>query len=73
MTPTQKQATFIVAVLHDFADAHNVTLTQACNYLLRFGGIRFLIDFYEVEHTLAFAEVLDDIQAICYKNGGKMP
>lgn len=39
-------------------------------YLSRNKGIEFLKDFYDVEHTLSFEDVLNDLTAICRKNGG---
>ena len=31
---------------------------------------QFLKEFYDVEHTLSFEEVLDDLTVICRRNGG---
>lgn len=39
-------------------------------YLNHYKGIGFLKEFYDVEHTLSFEDVLDDLAAICRENGG---
>ena len=47
-----------------------MNVRDAYVYLSRNKGIEFLKEFYDVEHTLSFEEVLDDLTAICQKNGG---
>ena len=39
-------------------------------YLSRYKGIEFLMEFYDVEHTLSFEDVRDALFAICRKKGG---
>lgn len=36
-------------------------MREAYIYLTRFEGIEFLKEFYDVEHTLSFEDVLDDL------------
>ena len=45
-------------------------MRDAYVYLSRNKGIEFLKEFYDVEHTLSFDDVLDDLTVICRKNGG---
>ena len=33
-------------------------------------GIEFLKEFYDIERTLSFDDVMDDLATICRKNGG---
>ena len=61
---------FMVVCINDFAEKHNLSYIDAFNYLYDFGGLKFIEEFYNVEHTLSFEDVLDDIEAICAKNGG---
>lgn len=63
---------FIIASIHEFAKFNNLTYKQACNYLITFGGIDFLVNHYAIEHTLSFNEVLEDVRAICQQAGGKV-
>lgn len=61
---------FIVMSLGSFARKHNLTKREACNYLSRYKGLAFSIDNYEAEHQLSISECVDDMGAICRKNGG---
>ena len=45
-------------------------MRDAYIYLNRYKGIEFLKEFYDVEHTLSFDDTIDDLSAICRKNGG---
>lgn len=39
-------------------------------YLLRFRGIAFLVDFYEIEHLQSIEDAVDDLIVCCQNNGG---
>ena len=51
-------------------------LFLVCNiqdkYLDRFKGIDFIDEFYNVEHTQSFDDVIDDLALLCRKNGGAL-
>lgn len=61
---------YIVICISEFASKHKMHMRDAYIYLSRNKGIEFLKEFYDVEHTLSFDDVLDDLVAICRKNGG---
>lgn len=61
---------YIVMSLGMFARQYKLTRREACNYLARFKGLQFSIDNYETEHQLSLQECVDDMYAICKKNGG---
>ncbi len=61
---------YIVMSLGLFARQHGLTRKEACNYLLRFKGLQFSIDNYEAEHQLSLQDCVDDMAAICRRNGG---
>lgn len=61
---------YIVMSMGLFARQHNLTKKEACNYLSRFKGLQFSIDNYEAEHQLSLQDCVDDMTAICRKNGG---
>lgn len=61
---------YIVMSLGLFARQYKLTKKEACNYLARFKGLKFSIDNYEAEHQLSLQECVDDMAAICKKNGG---
>lgn len=61
---------YIVMSIGMFARQHKLTKKEACNYLSRFKGLQFSIDNYEVEHQLSIQDCVDDMGAICRRNGG---
>ena len=63
---------YIVMSIGLFARQFKLTKKEACNYLSRFKGLEFSIDNYEVEHQLSMQDCVDDMAAICHKNGGAL-
>lgn len=63
---------YIIAVVNEFADAFSLNSQQAYRYLDRFKGIDFVDKFYNVEHTLSFDDVVEDLAVYCRKNGGAL-
>lgn len=61
---------YIVVCISEFADNKGIDNFIAYKYLSDFGGIEFLIEFYEIEHTLSFKDAVEDMTIICKKNGG---
>lgn len=74
LKPTELVSTdiihYIVMSLGMFARKYNLTKREACNYLSRFKGLDFSIRNYEVEHQLSLHECVEDMAAICQRNGG---
>ena len=61
---------YIVMCLGLFARKYKLTKREACNYLSRFKGLDFSIRNYEAEHQLSLQECVEDMAAICRRNGG---
>lgn len=61
---------YIVVCISEFASRYEIHMRDAYIYLKQYKGIEFLKEFYDVEHTLSFEDVLDDLAVICRKNGG---
>ena len=61
---------YIVVCISEFANKYEMHMREAYIYLSQNKGIEFLKEFYDVEHTLSFEDVLDDLISICRKNGG---
>lgn len=66
----RKMIDYIVVCVNEFAAAKNMTEREAYRYLFAHKGIEFLIDHYEIEHTLSLADAISDLSMICIKNGG---
>jgi hypothetical protein len=63
---------YIVICIEEFAQRLNISRKDAFNFLEKFGGIKFLIDNYEIEHTLSLEDAIDDMITICKNNGGSL-
>ena len=61
---------YVVAAISEFAKAHNLSVREANNYLIRFKGIDFLAEHYDAEHLLSFDDSVQDLTRICLNNGG---
>ncbi|WP_303742479.1 DUF3791 domain-containing protein, partial [uncultured Muribaculum sp.] len=63
---------YVMTAIIEFAKRHRLTIKEASNYLNRFKGIDFLMEFYDVEHTLSFNDCVDDLTVVCQNNGGEI-
>lgn len=61
---------YVVAVINEFAETHNISPREASNYLARFKGIDFLTEHYEAEHLLSIDDSVEDLTRVCFNNGG---
>lgn len=61
---------YFVALITEFARAHQLTTSQAYAYLQRYKGLDFVDEFYDVEHTFSFDNTVEDITAYCHRMGG---
>lgn len=67
---TEKKIGFTVACVNEFAQQHNLSIQESFRYLFQFKGIAFIKENYEVEHTLDFGTIVEDLGILCRKNGG---
>ena len=68
----EDKVAYIIAVVNEFATRFALNSQQAYRYLDRFKGIDFVDEFYGVEHTQSFGDVVDDLALYCHKNGGAL-
>lgn len=68
----EKKVSYIIAVINEFAMAHTLNSQQAYRYLLRYKGLEFVDKYYDIEHTLSFEEVVEDLTDFCRRNGGAL-
>ncbi len=61
---------YMVVCISEFASHYKIHMREAYLYLQQNKGLDFLREFYDVEHTLSFDDVIEDLTAICKKNGG---
>ena len=69
-TETRNILEYIVACISEFANRHGLAQNKAYQYLRKYKGIQFLLEFYDVEHTLSFDEAVDDLTNILFTKGG---
>ena len=50
-------------------EGHKLSNKEAFQYLFQFKGIAFIKENYDVEHTLDFDTILDDLGILCKKMG----
>ena len=72
MSEQKRKIGFTVACVNEFANKHNLSAKEAFQYLFQFKGIAFIKENYDVEHTLDFETVLEDLAILCKKNGGTL-
>ncbi|ANR73290.1 DUF3791 domain-containing protein [Prevotella scopos JCM 17725] len=68
----QYKIPYLNAVIRMFGSRFDLTIQQAFRYLYNFKGIRFLLEYYDVEHTLSIEDTVDDLIKVCQKNGGEL-
>jgi len=69
---TQKEINYYIMILNLIARVHNIGIRDVYAYIVKYKGMKFLTDFYDIEHTLNSDDVVDDVLAICHKNGGML-
>lgn len=63
---------YINACIRAFAKRFMLSTKTAFEYLYRFKGIDFLVEFYEVEHLQSIDDAVDDLIVCCFNNGGTL-
>ena len=61
---------FINACIKAFGQRFSLSREKAYDYLQRYAGLAFLLEFYDVEHLQSIEETVDDLIVMCSKNGG---
>ena len=70
MSELKNKINFTVACVDEFAQKNNLSVKEAFQYLFQFKGIEFIKENYEVEHTLDFGTIIEDLGMLCRKNEG---
>ena len=72
MITTQQQniIRYTIMCIHEFANRFALDYTEAFRYLKANGGLQFVLEQYEAEHTLSLDDAIEDMQYVCKQNGG---
>lgn len=63
---------FITSVLYHFSKIKGITIERAFRYLKTFKGFDYLSQFMEIERTLSYEEITDNLSLVCSRNGGTL-
>lgn len=63
---------YLIALISEFAATHKLSSQQAYRYLQQYKGLDFVEEFYDVEHTLSFEDVVEDLTIYCKRMGGTL-
>ena len=66
----RKTIAYIIACISEFARSTGLSPQEAFRYLYSYGGIDFLIEYYDVEHLLSLDDAVDDLKLVTRKSGG---
>ena len=66
------QIPFINACIRAFAKRVGLPVKSVFQYLYRFNGVDFLVDFYPTLHLQSLEDTVDDLIVMCKKNGGTL-
>lgn len=67
-----KHIEYLATCVSAFAEQFNLSNVEAYSYLKRYKGVDFLVDCYDIEHTLSIENAVEDLQQICINNGGRL-
>lgn len=61
---------YMVTCVGDFAAQYAMTPASAFLFLEKNGGLAFLTDCYDVEHSQSIQTAVDDMAEVCRRHGG---
>lgn len=68
----KKTTSFITSVLYHFSRIKGISLGRAFRYLKTFKGLDYLNQFIDIERTLSYEEITDNLTLVCSRNGGAL-
>ena len=66
------QIPYTNACIRAFGRRFAISAKDAYQYLHKYQGIDFLIEYYEIEHLESIEDAVDDLTAFCKNNGGHL-
>ena len=61
---------YINMIIRAFGEHFQLSVQQACSYLYRCKGIHYLVDHYDVEHTLPVEDTIEALASVCRRGCG---
>jgi len=69
---TNNRIDYFICCIGAFAKRFSITNSEAYRYLISLGGLRYLYDNYEYEHTQSIESAIEDMSRICMRHGGAL-
>ena len=69
---TKGRIEYFVACVTEFSKSLGLDQQQSFDYLDEYCGLDFLTKCYEAEHTVSFADAVNDLRKVCRRNGGRL-
>jgi len=63
---------YFICCIGAFAKQFAISNAEAYRYLQSMGGMRYLYDNYEYEHTQSIEDAVEDMGRICMRHGGAL-
>lgn len=63
---------YLNACIKAFGKRFSMSREKAYDYMKRYTGLAFLIEFYDVEHLRSIEDTVDDVILVCKNNGGTL-
>lgn len=67
-----KSTFFIMAVIYNFSKIKDISLARAFRYLKTFKGLDYLNQYLEIERTLSYDDIANNLSLVCSRNGGAL-
>ncbi len=63
---------FLTSVVYHFSKIKSLSLSHAFRYLRTFKGFEYLAQFIDIERTLSYSEITENLTLVCARNGGTL-
>ena len=67
---SKKAIFYFVSCITDFAEKNGISIKEAFLYLQKYNGLQFLMENYDIEHTLSKEDTLEALSSVTHKSGG---
>ena len=68
----QNRISYYIACIGAFAERFSISNAFAYNYLLKYKGLAFISECYDIEHTFSIDDAVEDMFQICRRHGGEL-
>lgn len=66
---SKKAVFYFISCIADFAEKNAMSIKEAFLYLQKYNGLQFLMENYDIEHTLSKEDTLEALSSITHISG----